>query len=247
MTTQPTLIAPNWSAPKNIFAYTTTRIGGVSEGVYQGLNVGGHVGDHEKNVAVNRAMLPEAQKIVWLNQVHGNNVVALNSNEHFAHILKADAAITDSSAYHCAVMTADCVPILLCDSEGTQVAAVHAGWQGMYKEIIAATIARFNCEPEDLMAWIGPSICGDCYEVDRELAQRFQEYPEAVSPGKRQDKFQLDLPTVAEYQLSQIGVGHIFNSKLCTYCQPDTFYSHRRATHNGQSTTGRIVSVIGLR
>lgn len=247
MTTQPTLIAPKWSAPKNILAYVTTRIGGVSEGLYRGLNVGGHVGDLEESVAINRAMLPDAQKIVWLNQVHGNDVVVLNSNEHFARTPEADAAITDSSAYHCAVMTADCVPVLLCDSEGTQVAAVHAGWQGMHKGVIAATVASFNCEPSYLMAWIGPSICGDCYEVDQELALRFQEYPEAVTPGKRQDKFQLDLPTVAEHQLSKIGVAHISNSKLCTYCQADTFYSHRRATHSGQSTTGRIVSVIGLR
>ncbi len=244
---KPIFITPNWSAPENITAYTTTREGGVSQGDFEGLNVGMHVGDCENAVAQNRAKLPEAQKIVWLNQVHGNSVIELANDRVFDDVPTADAAITRSSIHHCAVMTADCVPILLCDSKGTQVAAVHAGWQGMYKEIIAATVQRFDISAKNLIAWIGPSICGKCYEVDEELARRFCTYAEAITQGSSAGKFQLNLPLVAFKQLSNIGVGQIFQSNLCTYCSHETFYSHRRATHNGLSSTGRIVSVIGLR
>ncbi len=236
------LITPKWSCPDNVFAYSTTRIGGVSLGDFEGLNVGAHVGDDPLAVEANRQLLPHSEKIVWLEQVHGNRVV----NFPPLH-LKADAAYTKSNTHFCAVMTADCVPVLLCNTAGTEVAAIHAGWKGLNSQIIANTVKQFDCKPCNLMAWIGPAICANCYEVDAKLAGIFRDYNGAVSPGPKPDKFLLDLPLIAALQLTQAGVSSITQSHLCTYCQSELFYSHRRATHHNMRATGRIVSVIGLK
>jgi len=236
------VITPAWECPKQIIAYTSTRIGGVSVGDYAGCNVGDHVGDNPDAVALNRASLPDAERIFWLNQVHGNHVVRLPSKDN-----QADAAYSNVKGHYCAVMTADCVPVLICDKKGTQVAAVHAGWKGLHLNIIQKAVALFSGQPSQLMAWIGPAICQRCYEVNRELAQLFSAYSGAIVAGDKPDKYWLDLPAVAQQQLSQLNVGHIVQSRLCTYCNNDTFYSHRYATHHQYANTGRIVSVIGLR
>ena len=236
------VILPAWDCPKQVIAYTSTRVGGVSLGEYAGCNVGDHVGDNPDAVALNRASLPEAERIFWLKQVHGNHVVTLPSREN-----QADAAYSNVKGHYCAVMTADCIPILICDQNGTQVASVHAGWKGLHLNIIQKTIALFTAHPSKLMAWIGPAICQRCYEVDRGLVELFSSYPSAIAAGKNQYKYWLDLPAIAYQQLVHENVGHIVESKLCTYCNHDMFYSHRYATHQGYSNTGRIVSVIGLR
>ncbi|BFT29776.1 purine nucleoside phosphorylase YfiH [Alteromonas sp. D210916BOD_24] len=235
------LITPQWSCPDNVVAYTSTRKGGVSLGDFEGLNVGAHVGDNLSLVETNRQQLPHSEKIVWLEQVHGNRVVNLPTLH-----LKADASYSNSKAYFCAVMTADCVPVLLCDTKGTEVAAVHAGWKGLDNQIILHAIEQFDCKPCNIMAWIGPAICAKCYEVDAKVAGVFKNYTGAVSPGPEPEKFLLDLPLIAALQLTQAGVGSITQSHLCTYCQNELFYSHRRATHQNKKSTGRIVSVIGL-
>ena len=206
------------------------------------------MGDDPVVVANNRKRLPHADNIVWLQQVHGNTVIHLNdASTSKREPLIADAAISSHPAHFCAVMTADCVPVLLCDKQGRQVAAVHAGWKGLHTNIIRQCIAEFNAPAHELTAWIGPAICQRCYEVDETLAHKFQGVPKAVVSGKRVNKFQLDLSQVAQHQLAALGVHSVFNSQLCTYCNPQQFYSHRRATHTGDAPTGRIVSVIGLR
>lgn len=242
MTSPPALITPQWQCPKSIVAFTTTKAGGVSEGDFVGLNVGAHVGDDLDHVQVNRGMLPHSKKITWLEQVHGNRVARLPTRD-----MRADAAFSTSSMHFCAVMTADCVPILLCDVKGTQVAAVHAGWKGLENRIIANAVDIFDTEPSDVMAWIGPAICGACYEVDAHIANVFKRYPTAIEQGQTFSKFLLNLPLIAEYQLKELGVLSVLQSHLCTYCREDLFYSHRHATHHHKPSTGRIVSVIGLK
>ncbi len=241
MQTSPELIRPNWDCPKNVVAYCSTRVGGSSLGDFKGLNVGAHVGDEPEAVKANRNMLPYIDKITWLEQVHGNRVTALPTED-----ITADASSSSSCRHFCAVMTADCVPILLCDNTGTQVAAVHAGWKGLESEIIANAVNTFSGSPQNIIAWIGPAISGMCYEVDETLARRFGNYKDAVIKGDRAGKFLLDLPYIAEQQLKNAKVGSVTQSRLCTYSREDLFFSHRRATHQNKSSTGRMVSVIGL-
>ena len=248
--------------PDNVVAYTSTRCSGVSgkatvesnvlvnsntqeSGIgndYVGFNIGAHVGDDIKNVSDNRARLPYSDKITWLEQVHGETVVTLPASS-----IVADASFSSNAAHFCAVMTADCVPVLLSDRRGKEVSAIHAGWKGLETNIIANAVAHFSSTPSQLVAWIGPAICGDCYEVDASLADKFSHYKNSVKQKKETGKYLLNLPNIANLQLARLGIQHITQSNLCTYCQNDLFYSHRKATHDNYGATGRIVSVIGFR
>ena len=134
------LVTPAWSCPSNVVAYTTTRSGGGSMGDFAGLNVGAHVGDDLLLVKANRSLIPNSEKITWLEQVHSNRVVSLPSAD-----TTADAAYSSSKSHFCAVMTADCVPILLCDGSGQEVAAVHAGWKGLETNIIKNAVIAIRC------------------------------------------------------------------------------------------------------
>ena len=236
------LITPEWSCPSNVVAYTTTRAGGVSTGDFAGLNVGAHVGDDLLLVKANRSLLPNGDKITWLEQIHSNRVVSLPSLD-----TTADAAYSTSKSHFCAVMTADCVPILLCDVKGREVAAVHAGWKGLHTNIIKNAVLNFTCPSNEIMAWIGPAISQPCYEVDAELAGLFRHIQGVVIPSSNQDRYLLNLPKIAQAQLAQAGVENVTQSNLCTYSDEHHFYSHRRATHQQKRTTGRMVSVIGIR
>lgn len=226
--------------PSNIMAYCSTRDGGVSEGNYAALNVGLHVGDDADLVQRNRQHLPAHQQIHWLNQVHGYHVVDLPCEQ-----LEADASISRTPDAFCAVMTADCVPVLLCNKAGTEVAAVHAGWKGLHLKIIEHTVVKMTSSPDQLFAWVGPAISQSYYEVPESVATNFNQYPDAVVSSANPDKYLVDLPLVAQYQLEMLGVNNIVSAALCTYQDP-RFFSHRRATHEGLTQTGRMVSVIGL-
>ena len=244
------LIQPAWPVPDNVFAYTSCRNGGLSSGNYASLNTGAHVGDDLQLVAGNRALLPGHASIVWLDQVHGEHCVTFGADVTGplpASPLQADACISRTPARTCAIMTADRVPVLLCNLAGTEVAAIHAGWQGLEKEIIGHTVSAMKSSADNLMAWIGPAISQPCYEVPRSLAGRFARYPEAIGKIDGSDKCLLDLPLIALKQLNDAGIKNVTQSGLCTYSDPRQFYSHRRATHEGRGQTGRIVSVIGLR
>lgn len=235
------LILPAWDAPASVTAYCTTRQGGSSEGIYASLNVGNHVGDSAEQVSRNRSLLPHHEKLHWLNQVHGHQVVTLPTA-----ITEADASISRSPEHLCAVMTADCVPVLLCNTAGTEVAAIHAGWKGLHLKVIEHTIAAMQSPANTLLAWIGPAISQACYEVSEQVARHFSQYPGAVIRSDNADKYLLDLPMVAHSQLASLGLQHITPSALCTYAD-ERFFSHRQATHQQQQQTGRMVSVIGLR
>jgi YfiH family protein len=225
-----------------VIAYTTTRHGGVSASEFSSLNLGEHVGDKADNVAKNRRLLPYAERIAWLNQVHSNRVVLANKDE----LLNADAAISRTPDLFCGVMTADCVPILLCNKQGTEVAAIHAGWQGLRDNIIANTINAMGTKARELLAWIGPCIHQQHYQVGEEVACHFWHYPNACTAFDAEAKCYLDVVAVAVAQLRKVGVGFVRSSELCTYEHNQRFFSHRYSQHHQLNTCGRMVSVIGL-
>ena len=168
----------NWPAPKNITALTTTRNSGASLGPYTNNNLALHVGDSEEHVLTNRAALRTNLKLpaepIWLNQTHTNICVRIEEE-----ILRdADAAVTSSATHPLAIMTADCLPIVLCNQEGTEIAAIHAGWRGLLNGIIENTLNKMHADPNTLMAWTGPSICKNCFKVGQEVPDAFlQNYP----------------------------------------------------------------------
>lgn len=237
------LLTPGWQAPPYVVAYCTTREGGLSTGDYQGLNVGMHVGDTAHVVAKNRQSLPNFKKIAWLNQTHSDTVIDLDASS----ARDGDASVCRTSRFQCAVMTADCVPVLVFSRSQKEVAAIHAGWKGLASGIIAKTIDSMLSSASDLCAWIGPAISGKCYEVDLALAEKFSVYSGAVTQIDRvTKKARLNIPHIAKLQLHDVGVGEVIMSDMCTYSAPATFFSHRYATHQNKKATGRMVSVIGL-
>ncbi|SEB03662.1 conserved hypothetical protein [Alkalimonas amylolytica] len=239
------LIQPDWPAPATVKAISSTRLGGVSTGCYTGLNVGSHVGDQPAAVAANRQLLTAAaampQPPLWLEQVHGVQVATLPRKSQKP--LVADAAFSEQAGQVCTVMTADCLPVLLCDSNGTQVAAVHAGWRGLAAGVLEQTLAHFS-RGSSVLAWLGPAIGPAVFEVGSEVVQQFTTTdPQAATAFEQQSehKWLADLYQLARLRLQRAGVQAIYGGGYCTYSQAELFYSYRR---DGQ--TGRMASCIWL-
>lgn len=239
------LIQPDWPAPAVVQAISSTRLGGVSVGPYAGLNLGAHVGDQPTAVASNRQLLVEAaampQSPFWLEQVHGIEVATLPVSSTEPVI--ADAVFSDQPGQVCAVMTADCLPVLFCDASGSQVAAAHAGWRGLAAGVLEHTLARFSAGAE-IMAWLGPAIGPMAFEVGNEVVQQFTAIdPQAEAAFVRQSKHKwlADLYQLARLRLQHAGVQAIYGGSYCTFTQDEWFYSYRR---DGQ--TGRMASCIWL-
>lgn len=239
------LITPHWSAPPNVKAYTTTREGGYSTGNYEGLNLGIYSGDIEENVIKNRELLTKSLNLPeqprWLAQIHGNKSIEATEIQGRS---EADASYTQQPNVVCAILTADCLPILLCNKEGTEVAAIHAGWKGLAANIVANTISKMQSDVSELMAWIGPAISVEHYEIGPEVKQAFTEQHSAYEAGFKvvQNKLSADLNALAHIQLSLLSIKNVYSEKLCTYTDQQRFYSARR---NGFHT-GRIASLIWL-
>ncbi|QGU31884.1 peptidoglycan editing factor PgeF [Thermochromatium tepidum] len=244
------LITPDWPAPDWVRACSTTRVGGVSRGPFASLNLGDHVGDDPGHVARNRDLLcsnlglPAAP--MWLRQVHGCEVARAECP--VAAIPEADAAVATSPGVVCAVMTADCLPLLLCDEQGTRVAAVHAGWRGLAGGVLERAVAAMVVAPERLLAWMGPAIGPDAFEVGSEVRSTFvTEYPEtaaAFRPSRNQargERWLTDLFELARFRLARLGIGRVYGGGDCTFSQPRRFFSYRR-----DGTTGRLASLIWL-
>ncbi|STX28751.1 Laccase domain protein yfiH [Legionella beliardensis] len=232
---------PNWAAPSNISAFTTQRHGGFSEGLYASNNLGLHVGDDPNHVKANRsalsATLPNEPE--WLEQTHSTTCVTIENTT----LRQADASITRTANRVLAIMTADCLPILLCNKQGTEIAAIHAGWRGLVNGIIENTLTQMTSLPSDLCAWIGPSICSKCYEVGDEVYETYKAtYPFSTPFFKRYgQKWLSDIPGIAEEVLKKLAVSRVYQSHLCTFEQKNDFYSYRR-----EAQTGRIVTLIWL-
>jgi YfiH family protein len=236
-------IIPDWPAPTNVRAVQTTRIGGVSAGPYASLNLGDHVGDDPAAVAQNRALLRINLPAdpVWLKQVHGNAVVDADSA---GGVPEADASVARKPGTVCAVMTADCLPLLLCDEAGTVVAAAHAGWRGLAGGVVEAAVRAINVAPERLLVWLGPAIGPQTFEVGEDVRQAFLSHHagavQAFAPHG-DGKWLADIYLLARQRLALLGVSRVYGGGLCTYSDSERFYSYRR---NG--ATGRMASLIWL-
>lgn len=236
-------IRPDWRAPTRVRAWTTTRQGGISQPPYASFNLGDHVGDAPAAVAANRAALCThlpAQPL-WMRQVHGT--ICVDAAQVPAGV-EADAAFTRASGIVCTVLTADCLPILLCDTAGTVVAAAHAGWRGLANGVIEATVSAMGVPGERLMAWLGPAIGPHSFEVGDEVRAAFlvQSAQAANAFAPRSDgKWLCDLYTLAAQRLSALGVCRITGAEFCTVRESERFFSYRRA-----GATGRMASLIWL-
>lgn len=242
------IIKPNWSAPQSVQAFTTSRQGGVSQAPYVSFNLAEHVGDQPEAVAKNRDILQQTYAAdlnwSWLNQQHTTNVV--HFNQACLGQTPADAVWTDQPNQVCAVMTADCLPILITNQAASLVAAVHAGWRGLADGIIARTLDVLPEHPSNLIAWIGPAISQAHFEVGQDVVEAFAVQEPSLGhffkPSRTESaKFYADLAGIADYRLKQLGVEQVFLSGRCSYSEPAEFYSYRR---DGQ--TGRMASVIWL-
>lgn len=240
---EPGWITADWPAPAGVRAGVTTRLGGVSQGPYASLNLASHVGDAPAAVAENRARLCQALRLpsdpIWLNQVHGTQVCT-----DAAPGTTADASLSRQTGQVCVVLTADCLPVLLCDRAGTVVAAAHAGWRGLAAGVVAETLTRMAVDPANVLAWLGPAIGPQAFEVGNEVRAAFldlaSDYAQAFAdhtPGK----WRMDLYTAARLQLAGLGVTRVFGGGYCTYSDAARFYSYRR-----EQQTGRMASLIWI-
>jgi polyphenol oxidase len=241
---------PPWPAPASVGSFVTYRNGGYSQSSYRSLNLGTHVGDNPDSVARNRARLNRHLGIdqpCWLEQVHGNTVVTAGDNSLECQPPCADASISDRSGRVSVVLTADCLPLLLCDRFGRQVAAVHCGWRGLVKGIIDRSLTAFTSQPEDLLAYLGPAISALHYEVDETVRNALAatvpvDYSFSHPVGKKSGHYHVNLYAVARAQLTTLGVNNIYGGDRCTFTEADNFFSYRR-----DGTTGRMASLVWLK
>lgn len=239
------LIVPQWPLPEGVAACSSTRIGGVSLPPYDSLNLGAHCGDNLDDVEENRRLFYAAaslpSKPVWLEQVHGTEVLKLTGGPYFSK--RADASYSSTPGTVCAVMTADCLPVLFCNKAGTEVAAAHAGWRGLCEGVLEETIICFKDAPENIIAWLGPAIGPEAFEVGPEVREAFMakdlQADSAFRPSG--EKYIADIYTLARQRLSAAGINHIYGGDRCTYSEAGDFFSYRR-----DRTTGRMASFIWL-
>lgn len=237
-------IRPDWPAPARVRALSTTRSGGVSVSPYGSLNLGVHVGDVPASVAANRAALRDVLpgEPCWLNQVHGTRVV---DAAHPDGVPDADAVVSRSAGAVCVVMTADCLPVLLCDRAGSVVGAAHAGWRGLQGGVIEATVAAMQVSPSEVIAWLGPAIGPTAFEVGDEVRAAFvgdaAVAAAAFQPSATPGKWLADIYLLARQRLQVLGVNSISGGDLCTVTDRERFFSYRR-----DGVTGRMASLIWL-
>ena len=246
-------------APERIVAFSTSRGHGISKTPFNSFNVAKHVGDDDEAVDENRQRIMHAfddmAAIQWLDQVHGIELIhaqqtsALNSNQYPP---QADACFTDQVAIACTVMTADCLPVLICNQEGTEVAAVHAGWRGLAAGVIEQAVKSFNSPIEQLLVWLGPAIGQPRFEVGHEVLEAFMQSVEKqdktrVSAAFHVNKskkahFYADLYELARICLGTLGVTQVYGGGYCTYGDRENFYSYRR-----DGVCGRMATMIYIK
>jgi polyphenol oxidase len=249
------LFVPDWSLPAHVHARFSTRGGGVSQSPYDSLNLGDHVGDDAQHVSENRhivrAQLPGQP--LWLKQTHGTEVSTPSLRAlHQQGPIEADAAITNIPNEVLAVMTADCLPVLLSSMDGVVIGVAHAGWRGLSEGILENAVAKMmqlipGLKAREILAWMGPAIGPKFFEVGEDVVKAFcsgnQELlPESFIPiAGREGKFLANLYLLAQYRLLALGVKQISGGTHCTYQEKDRFFSYRR---DGQ--TGRFGSFIWI-
>jgi YfiH family protein len=238
------MLQPDWPATPGVNSLMTTREGGVSDAPWDSFNLGDHVGDDPGHVAANRARLRQQLPAEpgWLKQVHSATVV-----EAGAGLAEADAAFTRQAGRVCAVLTADCLPVLFCDRAGSVVAAAHAGWRGLAGGVLEATVKAMQVPPGEVLAWLGAAIGPQAFEVGDEVRQAFvTQHPEAAvaflpHPASAPGKWLADIYQLARIRLNHVGVHAIYGGGRCTFNEAESFYSYRR-----DGVTGRMAALIWL-
>jgi len=239
------LILPDWPAPPRVKSGMTTRSGGVSHAPWGNFNLGDHVGDDPLHVAANRARLRQQLPAEpgWLKQIHSARVVELENDTN----READAVFTRQVGAVCAVLTADCLPVLFCDRAGSVVAAAHAGWRGLEGGVLEATVAAMQVPPGEILAWMGAAIGPQAFEVGDEVRQAFvTRHPHAAAAfvphsASTPGKWLADIYQLARIRLNDAGVQAIYGGGRCTYQETESFFSYRR-----DGVTGRMASLIWL-
>ncbi|MEN2397891.1 peptidoglycan editing factor PgeF [Pseudomonas halotolerans] len=235
-------LIPDWPAPGWVKACVTTRTGGVSQAPFDSLNLGDHVGDEPAAVAENRRRLTDRLAIrpAWLQQVHGTAVVEADP----ARVATADASWSATPGIACTAMTADCLPVLFCNRAGTRVAAAHAGWRGLANGVLEATLDRLEVPADEVLAWLGPAIGPQAFEVGPEVREAFvTQLPQAAQafvPSHNAGKLLADIYALARLRLAARGVTAVYGGGQCTVTDP-RFFSYRR-----NPRTGRFASLIWL-
>ncbi len=235
-------LTPDWPAPHHVQACVTTCSSGNSVAPFAAFNLGDHVGDSAEQVQRNRQYLADVLgcQPTWLNQVHGDLVVDADATQ----ILTADASITRELGLACCIMSADCLPVLFTDQDGSCVTAAHAGWRSLAAGILENTVASMQVAPKQIIAWLGPAIGVDTFEVGGEVRDAFMlQHPDAAAafvPSKNSDRWMADIYQLARIRLAACGVQAVYGGGFCTVTDP-RFYSYRR-----QSVTGRFASLIWI-
>ena len=226
----------DWPAPPGVVAGMTLRTGGVSRGAFESLNLGAHVGDDPAAVRENRSRFLEACELPaephWLTQVHGDR--ALVEPPPGA---EADASVSRSAGGACAVLVADCLPVLLASADGGTIAAAHAGWRGLAAGIVENTVTAMDRDPGRLVAWLGPAISAQAFEVGDEVREAFtRRDPDAAEHFVRNDRgrWLADLYGLARLRLARAGVIDVHGGSRCTFGEPNAFFSYRRDGHCGR-------------
>ncbi len=251
------MITPEWPAPPHVRSCITTRLGGVSNEPYATLNLGLHVGDDATSVLKNRQALEQQLQLAhapqWLEQIHGVKVIHAKTD---GLVRTADGSYTNQAGVVCTVMTADCLPIFLCDKQGTQVAVVHCGWRSLAKGICARALQKFGANGKeinghDIIAYLGPAISQRHFEVGVDVLDAFfksartptqqEQIAAAFIPGNRPLHFYADIYALARAELESLGVTAVYGGDYCTYAQDALFFSYRR-----DGKTGRMASLIWL-
>lgn len=257
-------VKANWPAPANIVGLSTVRSGGYSSHPFNEFNLAKHVGDSERSVDANREKLLRSceglKSIQWLTQLHGKNIVDLPvvesgnvaTQSRIISVPEADASYTTAKSTACAVLTADCLPLLFCDDSGLEVAAVHAGWRGLAAGLLEQTVGRFSAVEKHLMVWIGPAISQPNFEVGFEVKEAFMDCSTERSRGRIQACFKknaarpnhyfADLPQIARVRLDQIGIKKVYGGNVCNYARSQQFFSYRR-----DKVTGRMATLIYIK
>ena len=221
---------PGMALPPGINAVTTTRQGGVSSGAFDSLNLAEHVGDDQASVARNRTLLRSGLNLpaepFWLRQVHSDRIATSG---------EADGSYSSRRGEVLCIQSADCLPIVIWDNSGEEIAALHGGWQGLALGIVGKVIGCFKSN--DLSAWIGPHVNACHYEVDQKLFEKFGQYPGVFAEGRDSQHWQLSLAGVATQQLRAMGVAEIGQSVSCTACDQDRYFSYRRDGECGRMAT----------
>jgi YfiH family protein len=239
-------IKPDWPLSSKVGAISTTKVGGVSLGNYASLNLGLHVDDKSEYVLKNRetlkSMLALSAEPAWLNQVH--STVVLNTNDISSHNNDADASVSFTKDEVCVVMTADCLPVLFANKQGTKVAAAHAGWRGLVDGILEKTVTKLDEKPENIIAWLGPAIGADSFEVGDEVRAAFVSKHQAASrafKSQPKDKWLADIYELARIRLNSIGLENIYGGGF------DTMTDERFFSYRANNTTGRMASLIWIK